>query len=92
MFVPPPVPEKAPPLQAALDADGVVYLQWDQSAETIGLEAELHRGAEPGFAPDSGTKLVRTELARYPDRDAAAGTQHYALLLASNGCEANPHD
>jgi hypothetical protein len=90
MFVPPPVPEKAPLLDATLDADGVVYLQWMQSADTIGLEAELHRGAEPGFAPDAGTKLVRTELARYPDRDAAAGRQHYALVLASNGLRSAP--
>jgi hypothetical protein len=90
MFVPPPVPAKAPPLDATLDADGVVHLQWEQSAATIGLDAELYRGAEPGFAPDDATRLVRTALARHSDRDAPPGAQHYALVLASSDRRSEP--
>lgn len=90
MFIPPPVPEKAPLLEATMGDDGVVLLRWDQSAETIGLQAKLFRGQQPDFAPDEGTQLVYGELASYLDREAPTGTQHYALLLASNGQRSRP--
>lgn len=82
-FVPPSVPPAAPPLEATVDGQGVVSLQWEQSAWTIGLEAELHRSAEAGFTPSDATRLGRTVLDRYLDQDAPPGEQCYALILVS---------
>jgi hypothetical protein len=82
-FVPPPLPEVAPPLQATIGADGVVHLAWERSARTIGLEAELHRSDRPDFTPDQKTLLVRTGLGAYTDASPPAGTQHYALVMFS---------
>jgi len=82
-FLPPSLPDVAPMPDSTVDADGVVHLRWEQSARTIGLEAELHRGSQPNFTLDKSTCLVRTTLARFSDAEAPSGTQHYALVLAS---------
>ena len=79
LFLPPPLPAVAPALTAAADAEGIVRLSWERSAQTIGLEAELHRSGTPDFAPDASTLLVRTPLSQYADRQAPIGPQHYAL-------------
>lgn len=81
-FLPPPLAEVAPPIEAVPDQEGVVHLAWERSARTIGLEAELHRGAEERFTPGPTTLLTRTALSRYCDQSAPAGRQHYALVLA----------
>ena len=90
MFVPPPLPDQPPELEAAVDDDGVVRLQWQQSADTIGLEAEVHRAAEAAFQPDENTRLLRTVLGRHIDPDAPVGLQHYALVLTRNGQSSSP--
>ncbi|MFH1265672.1 MAG: LamG-like jellyroll fold domain-containing protein, partial [Planctomycetota bacterium] len=89
-FLPPPVPKVAPSPVTALDSEGVVHVSWERSAETIGLEAELHRSASPAFTPDESTQLVRTGLSRFTDREAPAGPQHYALVLVSALGESQP--
>jgi len=89
-FVPPPLPEIAPPLAASPGADGAVELAWERSARTIGLEAELHRGDSPGFALTETTLLVRTALGRYTDAAVPAGTHCYALAMVSGDRRSKP--
>jgi len=82
-FRSPPVPAFAPKPIAEPDGDGVVQVSWEVSAATIGLEAELHRASRAHFAPSDETRLVRTALGHFEDRDAPQGEQHYALVLCS---------
>ena len=89
-FLPPPLPEVAPPLQASLAGDGLVLLRWEDSARMIGLEAEIHRSTKEGFTPGEKTLLARTPLAQYADRTAAAGRVCYALVMASGGRFSEP--
>jgi hypothetical protein len=90
MFNPPPLPEAALPLQATLDKEGVVRLAWERSARTIGLEAEIHRGARRRFTPGPETFLARTGLAEYTDKAAPSGWQDYALVLLSGPERSKP--
>jgi hypothetical protein len=90
LFVPPRLPESLPPLDARVDADGVVRLSWQRSAETIGLSAEVHRGATGDFLPDQGTLLATTMLFEYSDADAPRGWQHYAVILRSDSNRSEP--
>jgi hypothetical protein len=80
---PMPLPERLPALAAAVGGDGAVELSWPRSAETIGLEFEVHRGAEPDFAPTEKTRLARSSGFRFTDVLAPAGEQHYALVACS---------
>jgi hypothetical protein len=84
MFLPPPVPESAPPLAATLERDGVVRLSWQRSAETIGLRFELHRSDQPEFAPGSDTLLTSTHLGEFIDCEPPEGVQIYALVVVSD--------
>jgi len=77
----PELADKPPLLEATVDDQGVVSLVWGPSAQTIGLEAELHRSGSPAFSPDENTLLLRTPLFRYTDRDAPVGSRHYALVM-----------
>jgi hypothetical protein len=90
MFIPPPVPARAPVLEARIDAEGAVRLQWERSAGTIGLEAEIHRGASESFVPSEQTLIARTPLAHHVDREAPAGTRHYALILRDEATCSKP--
>ena len=81
MFIPPPVPAQAPVPEAKVDGEGAVRLQWERSARTIGLEAEIHRGGAKGFTPSEQTLIARTPLAHHVDQEASAGNRHYALIL-----------
>jgi hypothetical protein len=85
MFVPPEVPVHAPSMQAYIDELGRVHLQWDRSADAIGLNAEVHRGSKQGFTPGDKTLLGETLRVHYVDEDPLAGEQHYALILKSQG-------
>jgi len=89
-FLPPPLPDAPPPLHARIDREGVVELAWEESAWTIGLQSELHRGPQGGFTPDETTLLARTPLFRHLDRDAPTGTQHYALVFVSDAGRSQP--
>lgn len=82
-FQTPPVPAFAPKPVVKPDRDGVVQVSWEVSAQTIGLEAELHRASRPRFAPNEKTRLTRTTLGHYEDADAPQGELHYALVLCS---------
>lgn len=90
MFLPPAVPAVAPPLLASADAEGVVQLSWERSAWTIGLEAELHRGAVADFLPNEKTLLARTALGRHTDLLPPTGRQCYALVLVSGEQRSRP--
>ena len=89
-FIPTPLPDPLPALNATADPDGVVHLSWERSARTIGLTAEIHRGKTPDFAPGKDTLLVETALFRHTDPAAEPGTQHYALLLANPDRQSKP--
>jgi len=89
-FLPPPLPEVAPALEARVEADGTVCLAWERSARTIGLEAQVHRAAEPNFTPTEKTLLVETRLAEFLDKSAEPGSHYYALVLASDEGRSKP--
>jgi hypothetical protein len=90
MFLPPPVPEVAPFPFAQVDEEGVVRVSWERSAQTIGLDAELHRGSQPLFALTEKTLLIRTSLSEFVDRNAPQGSQYYALVLYSKEQRSRP--
>lgn len=87
---PPLVPEEPLPLRSRLLADGLVELTWERSARTWGLEAEIHRGDQPGFRPTEETLMSRTGLFRYVDESATTGLQHYALVMCSGQQRGKP--
>ena len=88
-FLPPPLPQAPPSLQATLEGDGAVRLSWEQSARTIGLLAEVHRSSQRHFIPDAKTLLATTGLSEHRDKLAPAGRQYYAVRFAS-GPESGP--
>jgi len=89
-FLPPPLPDPLPLLETRVSRDGAVSLSWERSARTIGLSAEVHRGAAPGFPTGPETLIENTNLWEYTDRDAPQGTQHYAVVLLSGRDRAKP--
>ncbi len=89
-FVPPAVPDTAPPLQAQVDADGVVHLRWERSARTLGLRSQLHRSSQPHFIPNEKTLLAETTLFEYTDPTAPEGTCYYGLVLCSPEGQSRP--
>jgi hypothetical protein len=89
-FVPTPLPDPLPALEARVDADCIVHLGWERSARTLGLSAEVYRGAEAGFAPSKDTLLAATPLFALADAQAEQGPQHYALVLCSDGQRSTP--
>ena len=89
-FIPTPIPDPLPRLEATADSEGVVHLRWERSARTIGLTAEVHRGPKPGFIPTKETLLATTPLFFYDDRQARPGPRHYALVLCSAGQRSKP--
>jgi cytochrome c553 len=89
-FNPPPLPEVAPAPEATPGEQGVVHVTWERTAQTIGLEAELHRSAERDFTPGDKTLLTRTSLFQYTDTTATPGKQYYALVLISGDERGKP--
>ena len=83
-LMPPPLPEPLPVLDGAVDPEGIVRLSWERSARTIGLIAEIHRGASPDFDPSADTLLATTRGFHHADLDAPVGEQHYALILCAD--------
>ena len=91
MMVPPSVPDKAPKLDAAINADGSVTLKWDRTARIIGLDFELHRLPNKNSVPDKTTMIAVTELGSYTDKSPYLGkSNHYALVLASKDKRSRP--
>ncbi len=89
-FIPPPLPEVAPPLSAAPGVQGEVLLWWPSSAATIGLDAEVHRSSQADFTPEESTLVARTQLSRHTDRPEAPGTQYYALVIVRGSQRSRP--
>ncbi len=89
-FLPPPLPDPLPTLQAAADRDSIVHLAWERSARTIGLTAELHRGDRPNFPPHGATLLTESSLGQWSDATAPVGRQYYALVLIAGNERARP--
>ncbi len=89
-FIPTPLPDTLPALNATVDADCIVHLSWERSARTIGLTAELHRGKTPDFTAGKDTLLVETALFQHDDPGAAPGPQHYALFLCNPDRQSKP--
>jgi len=83
-FAPSPLPESLPALSAEMGGDGVVYLSWPGSTETVGLTAEVHRGGSADFEPDANTLLGATTLTACSDAQAPPGLQHYALVFSND--------
>lgn len=83
------LPERLPALRATANAGGVL-LSWDRRADITGLTFELHRSAEPGFAPDETTRLVSLTRFDYLDPAAPPGEQHYALTLTAGDRSSPP--
>ncbi|MGM0487679.1 MAG: LamG-like jellyroll fold domain-containing protein [Planctomycetota bacterium] len=78
-LVPPQPPDSPLQVDATVQENGAVSLQWPGMAEWIGMEFEIHRSTRRGFEPGDKTLLTRTPLFSYIDWDAPAGKNHYAL-------------
>jgi hypothetical protein len=90
MQVPVAVPEAAPALRAEIRADRLVELSWPRTAETIGLQYELHRSDVPGFAPEPATRIGLTTAGRLVDAAAGVGQHVYALVVSSGPARSAP--
>jgi len=90
MQAPVPLPDSPPELSARLRPDYAVELSWPRTADTIGLQYELHRGPSPGFTPEESTRLGLTTAGRFFDLIPAAGVQHYALVVTSDTQRTRP--
>ena len=90
MFVAPEVPEQAPSIIARVNPSGGIRLEWERSANTIGLSVEVHRSNQVNFIPNNKTFLSETLLAHHVDMNAPVGEQHYALILKSQEHHSRP--
>jgi len=86
-MLPQPLPEPLPEIRAHVDGNGFVRLVWECSARTIGLVAEVHRGAAAAFAPCETTLIGRTERFSFCDTNPPPGTVHYAVVFVSDPAE-----
>ncbi len=90
MFVPPELPRQTPRMKAYLDELGRAHLQWQRSADMIGLNVEIHRSDKKDFTPGRETLLTETLLGDCVDDGAPVGEQHYALILKSQTQRSRP--
>ena len=90
MQVPIPVPEGPPALAARVRRDTAVELAWQRTADTIGLQYELHRGPAPGFTPSEATQIGLTTAGRFIDLAPPVGKHHYALVVTSGTERSRP--
>ena len=90
MFLPPAPPERAPTPTAVPDGNGGVRIAWLQCASIIGLEAELHRSDTPSFMPDDNTRITRTTLDHYVDRNPPPEQRYYALVITDDDTVSQP--
>ncbi len=87
MLIPPAVPNAAPALIASPGKDRALLLRWDRTAYTIGLVAEIHRGATADFKPTENTRLCSTELGHFIDKTPQPAQPWYALVITRPGKE-----
>ncbi|MCF7955325.1 MAG: hypothetical protein K9M75_05950 [Phycisphaerae bacterium] len=91
MMVAPDVPDKAPELNACLNDAGEVTLQWERSAEIIGLTYEILRCKSGNFNRGGETTLVaKTELSKVIDKIPPAGANYYSLVLVGKNKRSEP--
>ncbi|MHB9065232.1 MAG: HzsA-related protein [Pirellulaceae bacterium] len=90
LFCPPEVEPGALALEAAINDSGAVQLSWPRSANTIGLQFELHRSTEANFVPDASTLLTQTPLFTYTDWQSPPGVQHYAVVSVAKEARGEP--
>jgi len=90
MQIPMPVPNSPPKLAAKVRPDHAVELSWQRTADTIGLQYELHRGRKANFAPVEATQIGLTTAGRFVDLLAPEGQQHYAMLVSSGAQRSKP--
>jgi len=88
MNVLPALPLVSPPLTALALPDGSVQLDWPRTADTIGLQYEIHRGRSAGFAQDEQTYLGLTSAGSFLDVSAPEGPLAYALVVTSDARDA----
>ena len=84
------IPPTAPKLGARIRADHAVELHWQRTAETIGLQYELHRGPTPRFDVGESTRIGLTTAGRFVDMSAKVGMQHYAMVVTSGAERSRP--
>jgi hydrazine synthase alpha subunit-like protein/concanavalin A-like lectin/glucanase superfamily protein/WD40 repeat protein len=89
-FYPSPTPEIAPHLSAQTDAEGIVRLSWNRSAEAIGLNFDLYRGRMPYFKPQQENLVHSTTMFQFTDYQAPTGPQYYALMAGSKDQYSKP--
>ena len=89
MQVPLPLPAAPPAVSARLRPDDAVELAWQRTADTIGLQYELHRAGTPQFVPDADNQIGLTTAGRFVELVPPVGTQHYALIVTS-GAQRSP--
>jgi hypothetical protein len=80
-LVPPAAPDRAPPLHAVIEPDGVVRLSWPCRSELIGLTFSLHRGATPDFQLTDATQVGASPRFEMLDTNPPGGPVHYALAV-----------
>jgi hypothetical protein len=90
MQVVPPLRPDAPTLTATVSEDASVLLSWPRTADTIGLQYELHRSQTQGFQPEAATQVALTTAGRFTDATPPRGTQYYALLLTTDRQKSQP--
>jgi hypothetical protein len=90
MFCPPEVDGRALALRAEVNDGGAVRLTWTQSANTIGLQFELHRSPQAGFVPTASTRVARTQLFAFADWQSPPGIQYYAVVSVSKERRGEP--
>ncbi len=83
LLLPPELPEARIQLSASVDRDGAVSLDWDNSAQWLGLEFEVHRSDQPSFTPNPQTLVAHTPLSSHVDWEAPAGPQYYGVRAVS---------
>ena len=86
-ILPQPLPSPLPAVTVTNEVFGFVRLNWESSARTIGLIAEVHRGKRDGFTPDASTLIGRTERATFCDTNPAPGKVSYAVVFVSDPAE-----
>jgi hypothetical protein len=89
MFVPPPLPDPLPTLEAN-EREGAVELTWERSARTIGLSVEIHRSAQENFMPNSDTLIAESSFSRFTDVAVPEGRSHYAVVFVSGKQRTTP--
>ena len=86
----PGVPMSAPEITAVTHQGTSVLISWQRTAETIGLDYEVHRASTPDFRPSELTRLARTTGRLYVDQQPPEGRRYYALVVTDEQTTSAP--